>query len=70
MCLENEIRKAQINQETVVSVFFDVEKAYDMLWVGGLVIKMHMMGIGGSMFNWVMEFLNGRSIQVKIASDI
>ena len=25
------------------------KKAYDMLWVEGLLIKMHMLGIGGNM---------------------
>lgn len=47
LCLEDEIRKAQVNKETVVAVFFDVEKAYDMLWKEGLLIKLHLMGIGG-----------------------
>ncbi len=69
ICLEDEIRKAQVKKETVVAVFLDVEKAYDMLWVEGLLIKMHMLGIGGNMFNWVMDFLNNRSIQVKIGKE-
>ncbi len=30
ICLENEIRKAQINKESVIAVVFDAEKAYDM----------------------------------------
>jgi len=38
ICLEDEIRKAQIKKETVVAVFFAVEKAYDMLLVEGLLI--------------------------------
>lgn len=33
--LEDEIRKVQVNREMVISVFFDVEKAYDMLWKNG-----------------------------------
>lgn len=41
-----------------------------MLWVDGLLIKMHMMGIRGNMLNWVMDFLNGRSIQVRIGPEI
>uniref|UniRef100_A0A671TUX8 Reverse transcriptase domain-containing protein n=1 Tax=Sparus aurata TaxID=8175 RepID=A0A671TUX8_SPAAU len=69
LCLEDEIRKAQVKKETVVAVFLDVEKAYDMLWVEGLLIKMHMLGIGGNMFNWMMDFLNNRSIQVKIGKE-
>lgn len=70
ICLEDEIRKAQLKKEFVVAVFIDVEKAYDMLWVEGLLIKMHMLGIGGNMFNWVMDFLDNRSIQVKIGGAI
>ncbi len=63
--LEDEIRKAQVNKEIVGAVFFDVEKAYDMMWREGLLIKLHLMGVGGKMFNWIMNFLDGRIIQVK-----
>lgn len=35
VCLESEIRKAQINKEVLIGVFFNVEKAYDMLWKRG-----------------------------------
>ena len=52
-----------------MAVFLDVEKAYDMLWLEGLLIKIHMLGIGGNMFKWVMDFLNNRSIQVKIGTE-
>lgn len=38
--LETEIRKALINKESLVVVFFDVEKAYDMVWKEGLLIKL------------------------------
>lgn len=68
--LEDEIRKAQVNKETVGTVFFDVEKAYDMMWREGLLIKLHLMGVGGKMFNWIMDFLNGRVIQVKIGQEL
>lgn len=33
LCIESEIRKAQINKEVIIGVFVDVEKAYDMLWI-------------------------------------
>lgn len=42
-CLENDVRKAQMNREAVVAVFFDVEKAYDRMW--GLLIKLRRMGV-------------------------
>uniref|UniRef100_A0A3B3Q2D7 Reverse transcriptase domain-containing protein n=1 Tax=Paramormyrops kingsleyae TaxID=1676925 RepID=A0A3B3Q2D7_9TELE len=66
LCLEDEVRKAQVNKETVVAVFFDVEKAYDMLWREGLMIKLYTMGIRGRLFNWVRDFLKDRTIQVRI----
>lgn len=33
LCLEHEIRKAQANKESVAAVFFDISKAYNMLWI-------------------------------------
>lgn len=44
MCLEAEIKKALSNKESVVAVFLDIEKAYDMLWREGLMIKLEEMG--------------------------
>lgn len=41
-----------------MAVFFDVEKADDMLWKEGLLIKMHLLGVRGKMSNWIMDFLN------------
>lgn len=37
--LESDIRKAQTNKEIVAAVFFDVEKAHDMLWKEGVLIE-------------------------------
>lgn len=68
--LETELRKAQANKESVIAVFFDIEKAYDMMWKEGLLIKMHKMGIGGRVYNWIKDFLFGRKIQLRIGSDI
>lgn len=47
--LENEIRKAQVNKESLVAIFFDAEKAYDTMWNKGTLIKLHQMGIRGRM---------------------
>lgn len=70
LCLEDEIRKAQIYKEVVVAVFLDVEKAYDMLCREGLMIKLDGLGIGGRMFNWIWDFLCSRTIQVKIGTHV
>lgn len=51
LSLEADIRKAQANKEVLVGVLFDIEKAYDMLWKEGLLIKLKCMGIGGKLYN-------------------
>lgn len=66
LCLESEIRKAQTNKEMVIAAMFDIEKAYDMLWKEGLLIKLEAMGIEGRMFNWIMDFFQGRVVEVKV----
>lgn len=60
--LENKVRKAQVNKEAVIAVFFYIEKAYDVMWREELLIKLHKMSEGGRMFNWMKDFLKeGRS---------
>lgn len=70
VCLEHDIRKAQINRESVVAVFFDIEKAYDMMWREGLLIKLGKLGIKGQMYRWIKDFLLGRAIKVRIGNVI
>lgn len=69
LCLESVIRKAQSNKESVIAVFFDIEKAYDMLWKDGLLIKLNELGISGKMYNWVLDFLHRRTIEVKVGAE-
>lgn len=54
----------------MITAFFDTEKAYDMMWKEGLLIKLYKMGISGRVFNWIKDFLFGRKIQVRIGSDL
>lgn len=68
ICLKDDIVKAQIYKEVVIAVLFDIEKAYDMLWREGLLIKLNLLGIGGRIYNWIMDFLMGRTIQVRVGS--
>lgn len=69
LCLESDIRKAQTNKEVVIAIFFDIEKAYDMLWKEGLLIKLKSLGVTGKTYNWVMDFLFGRKIQVRVGKE-
>lgn len=69
LCLEAEVRKAQTNKESVIAMFFAVEKAYDMLWKDGLLIKLVKLGIKGKLFSWVLDFLDRRTIEVKVGTE-
>ena len=53
--LESDVRKAQVNKELVLAVFFDVEKAYAMLWKEGLPMKLDALGVGGRVYNWIKD---------------
>ncbi|XP_023190232.1 uncharacterized protein LOC111608691 [Xiphophorus maculatus] len=66
LCLEYEIRRAQINKESLIAIFLDIEKAYDMLWKEGLLIKIKQMGIRGRIYRWIKNFLTERNIKVKV----
>ncbi len=54
----------------LVAVFFDIEKAYDTLWREGLLIKLNKIGIGGRMYNWILDVLFERSFQVRVSEEM
>ena len=65
--LQNTIRNALNNKFSVITVFLDIEKAYDMLWKDGLLFKLlNQMKISGRMYNWIQDFLRNRKFQVRI----
>lgn len=70
MKVSNEAEKAISMKEVMVLVYFDIEKAYDSMWREGLLIKLHNMGIGGRMYNWILDFLSNRTFCVKVGDDV
>ena len=52
--------------ERVVSVFFDLSKAFDKVWKEGLLQKMSQLGIRSNMFKWIKSFLQDRSANVLL----
>ncbi len=70
MRLQDTIVRQFGNKDKVLAVFVDFEKAYDMLWKNGLLIKLKKIGINGRMYDWVTDFLDGRTARVRLGSTL
>ena len=66
LSLEATVRKAQANSEQVVSIFFDMEKAYDLTWTHGILMDINEAGIEGRMFKFIQKIFKPRFLKVKI----
>ena len=66
MLISQEIENAFLKKEKVVSVFFDLSKAFDKVWKGGLLQKISQLGIRSNMFKWIKSFLQDRSANVLL----
>jgi len=64
--LETEIRKAQAHSQHCVSVFFDLEKAYDTTWRYGILRDLFQAGLRGRLPHFINNFLHNRYFRVKI----
>jgi len=58
------------NKHNVLSVFIDIEKAYDMVNKEVLLSKLLSYGISGRMFHFIRSFLSNRTFQVRIGSTL
>ena len=47
--LESAVREAFVKREHLVSVYFDLEKAYDTTWRYGVMKDLHEAGLRGRM---------------------
>lgn len=43
-------------KEVMAVVYLDIEKEYDSIWKEGVLIKAGQLGIGGKMYNWMLDF--------------
>ena len=66
--LHDQINKFIKTQGCTLGVFLDFEKAYDMIWRPGLLVKLKRLGISGNLLNYVKTFLSDRTFQVKIGN--
>jgi len=58
------------NKHNVLSVFIDLEKAYDMVNKDVLLSKLLRYGISGGMFRVIHSLLSNRTFQVRLGSTL
>ena len=66
--LEHQIRSSLVNKKVTISVFFDLQQAFDSVSHDHLIFKLATAGIEGNMLTWIEEFLTGRSFSVLIGN--
>ena len=64
--LVSEVNKCRKQNKQTAAIFLDLEKAYDQLWRGGVLEELKKAGISGQLFNYVRDFLQDRSFQVRV----
>ena len=64
--ITTQIKHQFARRKSVMATFFDVKKAYDQVWHKRLLYKLKTIGISGSMYNYIKDFLVNRMIQTRI----
>jgi len=64
--LQDLITRHQHIKGYVLAVFVDFEKAFDMVWIKGLLIQLKEFGINGRTFDWIADFITDRKFQVHV----
>jgi hypothetical protein len=68
--LTHEIMQSLDNQELICLIFCDVSKAFDRVWLRGLLLKLEPYGIKGSLLRWIESYISNREQQVIIKDPI
>ena len=68
--LKNEVETAVSSGNLTVAVLIDFTRAFDLLWIDGLLLKLLEFNIVGNMFKWIKNFLLDRKYQVKVGEKL
>jgi hypothetical protein len=68
--LETKVTNAFIRGEHAISIFFDLEKAYDTTWKYGILKDLHQCGLRGKLPIFIQNFLTGRVFRVRVGSTL
>lgn len=65
---ETTVREAFVNRQHCLSVFFDLEKAYDTAWRFGMLQDLFNLGFRGRILGIIKSYLEMRTFRVKLGS--
>ena len=68
--LESSICEAFASKQHLVTIFFDLEKAYDTAWRHGILKAIHNAGLRGELPLFIQSFLSRRFFQVKVGNTL
>ncbi|GFU46479.1 probable RNA-directed DNA polymerase from transposon X-element [Trichonephila clavipes] len=68
--LESKIRNAFVRRNHLVSIFFDIEKAYDRTWRYGILRTLFDFGFRGNLPTFIQNFLKLRTFRVRLAGTL
>ncbi|GBN84963.1 putative RNA-directed DNA polymerase from transposon BS [Araneus ventricosus] len=66
--LETQIRNAFVRRNHLVSIFFDIEKAYDHTWRHGILRSLHDSEFQGNLSIFIQNFLSSRIFRVRLGN--
>lgn len=68
--LENEIHNVFLRNEFLLTIFFDLAKAYDTCWRYLILKELHQAGMRGKLPVLIEDFLTDRKFQVKVGGKL
>ena len=55
------------DKKHTLTIWIDMEKAFDKVWKEGLKLKLQKSGVAGCMFQWICQYLNSRKARVHVS---
>lgn len=68
VAMESYIKDAFIHKLYCITVFFDLQNAYDTAWRYGIIIDLKLFGLSGSMPNTLTRYMSKRAFRVRVGS--
>ena len=67
---ETFIRNAFVKKEHILTIFFDLEKAYNTMWKHGILADLWDLGFRGHLPRFIQSFRSARSFRVRLGSTL